>query len=198
MIIKFDMWLYRMQARQILYSQHYPKLSALPKPLVETSSDKNWAAYSECGMLLADGKISLQHHQKVFAQQIDERFNKIIQQLTAPTAKMFQQSCQLMQEEFHAYRYAATHMNACKEELAKALHIQFQLQATKQSLTLPFLPAQEVWGEILQSFPTEYQHSLDLYNNELKFNPQRFQAEAGKKYLLQRLKKAIAKSPHAS
>jgi len=176
---KYDFWAYRMRARQILYTGKFAPLTSLPKPLIETSEDKNWAAYSECGLLLAYGRGAVIYHQDKFMLDINERFKKIILQLNSPSATLFKQSCMLMHEEFHAYKYGYTHLDYCKEELNKALKIQYELQATHQSLTLPFVPAQEVYGEIMQSLASEHTQILKLYENELKFNRNRFQAIEG-------------------
>jgi|GEM_PF-3454228 len=189
----YDLWAYRMQARQILYTADFKPINSLPKPLLETSKDKNWAAYSECGMLLANGISAVKNKQFSFLTPIDQRFEFIISQLSSSSAESFKDSCILAQAEVRAYKHAYLEHNydSCSNELDKVRDIQNKLQSSHQSLTLPYIPAQEVFGELLMDQSQYWQQIKKLYEEELRYYPNRALAIQG----LKRVEKKLATSP---
>jgi hypothetical protein len=177
----YDFWAYRMLARQILYTKSYQPITALPQPLIETSKDKNWAAYSECGLLLADGVSAVKYKQLDYLTLIDARYKKIISQLTALSSEEYKDACALAQTEVSAYKHACIEndFNTCSNELDNVQKIQEKLQSSHESLTLPFLPAQEVYGDIMIQEPKYWPKILELYQDELKYTPNRTMAVQG-------------------
>lgn len=181
----YEAWSYRMQARQMLYTQNYKPLAALPKPLFETSKDTNWAAYSECGLLLADGIAAVKNKQEHFLTPIDERFKFIIARLSSPAVESFKDSCLLAQTEVKAYKHAYLEhdYDTCHNELDKIQKVQAKLQSSHETLTLPYVPAQEVFGELMLDQPQYWAKSQQLYQDELKYYPNRYLALKGLKKL---------------
>jgi tetratricopeptide (TPR) repeat protein len=177
----YDFWADRMLARQILYTQSYQPVTALPKPLIETSKDKNWAAYSECGLLLADGVSAVKYKQMDYLSLIHARYNKIISQLTLPASEEYKDACLLAQAEVSAYKHAYIENNfdSCSHDLDNIQKIQEKLQSSHESLTLPFVSAQEVYGEIMMQKPKYWAKIVDLYEDELKYTPNRTMAIQG-------------------
>lgn len=177
----YDFWAYRMLARQILYTKSYKPVSAMPKPLIEVSKDKNWAAYSECGLLLAQGVSAAHNKQLDYLSLIDKRFDNIQTQLTNPSSTGYKDACMLAKAEVLAYKHAFVDhdVNALSNELNNAQKIQEQLQSSHESLTLPYIPAQELYGELMMGDKKYWPQILVLYKNELKFNPNRALALEG-------------------
>lgn len=174
-------WLYRMRARQILSTKNFKPIKSLPKPLIETSSDKDWAAYSECGLLLANGIAAVKNRQIDFLPLIHQRFDKIISLLTSPSSEGFKNACALAQTEVSAYKHAELEQkyDTCSNELDKVESIQVKLQSSHESLTLPFLTAQEVFGELLMKQSQYKMRIQKLYENELRYFPNRLLAKKG-------------------
>lgn len=179
----FDFWLYRMQARQILYTQQYSPLINMAKPLIEFSADKAWASYSESGQLLADGMRAIRHRQKPFISLIESRFQKVIDQVSSPGNAMFKQASLLNKAEFDAVKTIEIDGNTAegKKIFDRALKIQFYLQSLSQSLTLPYIPVQELYGEYLLNNPNKnnVKKAIKLFQNELNYYPNRPQALSG-------------------
>ncbi len=180
---EYDFWQYRMQARQILYTNTLEPVTSLPKPLIEKSSDKNWAAYSECGMLLADGMRAIHNKQIDFLPKIEARYEKIISLLTTPSSAGFKQACRLNATELAAMKAVMLDKNQhkCTDMLDHSLAAQYKMQSSQESLTLPYVPEQEFYGEVLlqDPLPQNLQKAIKLYENELLYNPNRAQAILG-------------------
>ncbi|MHB1947480.1 MAG: tetratricopeptide repeat protein [Gammaproteobacteria bacterium] len=180
---KYDFWLYRMQARQLLYADETPPVKELPKPLIEKSSDKIWAAYSECGLLLADGLSAIRNEQTLLLSPIDSRFDNIISQLTMPSGAAFKQACIMNQALLRGVKSVAIgkDRSAALKYFDRAYKIQTQLQSSHQSITLPYVPAQEIYGNFLLQDPHRKNllKAVDLYENELTYNPNRSEAILG-------------------
>ena len=186
----YDFWAYRMLTRQILYTQTYKPVTGLPKPLIETSKDKNWAAYSECGLLLAEGVSAANNKQINYLTLINKRFKSIIAQLNAPSSEEYKDACLLAQTEVSAYKHAYidNDYDTCSNELDNVEKIQQKLQSSHESLTLPFVPAQEVYGDIMINKPKYWKKILDLYTAELKYFPNRTLALKGLARVKEKLK----------
>jgi hypothetical protein len=186
----YDFWSYRMLARQILYTQVYKPITQLPKPLIETSKDKNWAAYSECGLLLADGISAVKNKQIKEYVLINTRFKAIISQLVKASSEEYKDACLLAKTEVSAYKHAFidNDFDTCSNELDNVEIIQRKLQSSHESLTLPFLPAQEVYGEIMINKPIYWLKILALYKDELKYFPNRNLALKGLARIKEKLK----------
>lgn len=179
----YDFWLYRMQARQMLYTKQFEKISSLPLPLVEKSQDKNWAAYSECGLLLAEGISAAHYQQENVLDAIDARLQKIISLLISPPAASFKKACLMNQAELRAAKAIWMEKDNAKgrKMLDEALKIQYELQAKPQAFTLPYVPVQELYGEFLlvSKDRKDMQKAAELYQNELKYFPGRTPAVKG-------------------
>lgn len=180
---KYDFWLYRMQARQLLHADETPPVKELPKPLIEKAADKIWAAYSECGLLLADGFSAINHEQTPLLSEIDSRFDKIISQLTMPSGAAFKQVCSMNQALLRGVKSVAIDKDksAALKYFEQAYKIQTRLQSSHQSITLPYVPAQEIYGNYLLQDPQRKNllKAIDLYENELTYNPNRSEAMLG-------------------
>lgn len=180
---KYYFWFYRMKARQILYSQSYKPVKALPENMIEDADDKHWAGYSECGLLLADGLRAIHNNQTYFLDRINSRFEDIIYQLNAPSGIAFKKSCQLAQRELAAATAFLLDDEKSRglKSLNRALDIQYNLQSSEEPLTLPFIPAQEMYADFLLQDPLakNLAQAVQLYTNELKFNPNRTEAILG-------------------
>lgn len=191
----FAFWLYRMEARQILYSQYVTPLITMPQPLVEVSEDKAWASYSECGLLLADGLRAIQYKQTSFFSPIEARFQTVIDLMSAPTQSTFKKACQLNLDEFIAMKTLRIEKDSktASQWFEKGYVIQQDLQSISESFVLPFIPIQELYAEVLLQHPTKSNliKAIKLYQDELIFYPNRPQALDG----LQRVKHMLPFPP---
>jgi hypothetical protein len=181
----YTMWYYRMKARQMLYSNELPPMKAMPEPLMEHTTDKIWAAYSECGMLLADGFSAIKHQQVQFLPLIEARYTFIIQHLSSASASAMKQACILNQKEFQAVNALRINhdVTSATKLMDEALKIQDFLQSLTQTLTLPFIPAQELYVSLLlqNKDKASMNKAIELYHNELLYYQNRPQAVEGLK-----------------
>jgi hypothetical protein len=180
---QFYFWSYRMQARQQLETKTLAPVAALPKPLIEQSKDKNWAAFSECSLLLADGVSAVSHHQNTILSAIDARFKQIITQLSDSSSLSYKNACELAHNEVLALNQARLDKNAENQPLKKALALEKVLSSSQQALTLPMIPAQEIAAEIMQDQPKRFKQIKILYQEELKHYPHRRLAVQGLKHI---------------
>lgn len=179
----YDFWLYRTRARQILYTNDWQPLKTLSPAIISEEGDSLWAAYSESGILLAEGLQAIHNHQTIFLPEIEKRYQKIISILDKKNEGGFKNACLLAQLEFLAAKeyYINKNTQASTVLLEKALKVQEKLQESQEPLTLPFIPAQEFYAEILLQHPSKDYviQAIALYRNELKFNVNRSQAFMG-------------------
>lgn len=177
---EYNFWAERMNARQILYTQHFTPVTALPQPLIEISHDKNLAAYSECGMLLADGLRALHYQQMDLLPIIHARFEKIISLVPDDSYK---QACRLNEVEVLAMKSVMLDKNSHKstDMLDQSLALQSKLQSSIHTFSVPFVPAQELYGEVMlqDPLPKNLQKAKKSYEDELQVNPNRTQAILG-------------------
>jgi hypothetical protein len=179
----FAFWLYRMEARQILYTQQFTPLLSMPTPLIESADDKAWASYSECGLLLADGLRAIKNNQSSFFSPIESRFQTVISHISAPSYSRFKKACQLSSAEFHAMKAMQIDKNlkAATQWFETGYRIQQDVQSISESFVLPFVPIQELYAEVLLQHPTKRNliKAIKLYQDELFFYPNRPQALDG-------------------
>lgn len=151
----YKYWLYRTQARQIIYTKDWKPLADLPEPITTNNGDVYWAAYSEGGLLLADGLRAIHNQQLLLISLINNRFVEILKILEKRTEGGFKDACQLMYQEFLSANEMIIHNNKKKSlmYLNQALQIQKKIDSSQQSLTLPFISAQEFYATLNINHP---------------------------------------------
>lgn len=173
----YEYWLYRIKARQIIFTEDWQALESLPKPITKNDDDIYWAAYSESGLLLAEGLKAIHHQQIHFINLIDQRYQAILKILDQRSEGGFRDACRLMYHEFLAANEMIIQGNEKRSLhlMEKALAIQEKLDHSEQSLTLPFIPAQEFYATLLMQHPTaiNLQKTLSMLKKALIYNPNR-------------------------
>lgn len=143
----YEYWLYRIKARQIIFTQDWKSLDKLPAKITQDDDEVYWSAYSESGLLLADGLKAIYHRQIPLIQLINQRYQEILKILDKHPEGGFRDACQLMYHEFLAANELITYGNEQKSLnfLNQALRIQGKIDHSEQSLTLPFIPATQFY-----------------------------------------------------
>jgi hypothetical protein len=133
--------------------------------------------------LLADGLSAIHHRQSQFFPLILQRYQKVLSILDKRSEGGFKDACLISQAEFLAAQkyYIENNPKASFEILSNGLKIQNKIQMSHQSLTLPYIPLQEFYADLLlQTGSTPHlKKALDLFSNDLKYYPNRFQALKG-------------------
>lgn len=176
-------WLYRTEARQTLDTQNWKPVKSLPKEITKNNADAYWASYSESGRLLADGLSAIHNHQLKYLPLIKNRFETILDILAKNPEGVFRNACLVSLNELRAAEEAYVNHNTDKSiyYLEEALKIQNEIQATQQSFLLPYVPAEEVYAEILMENPTipNLHKAIALFKTELNYHSNRLQALLG-------------------
>lgn len=175
-------WLYRVMARQIIYSENWVPQATLPQPITLKNKDIYWAAYSESGLLLAQGLRAIHHRQVAMISQIEKRFDSILALMKDKEEGGFRNACALMRSEFLAAKlYYMNHkpnegLRLLEKELA-----QNPSHLSQFSFTLPFIPLQEFYASLLveKAGKKNLLKAVDLYNKELTYYPNRAQIFLG-------------------
>lgn len=147
---QFKIWVQRMKARQILYTNSLTQPAVLPEPLFEKNDNTKFeAGFAECDSLLANGVLAIHQNQNSLLNLINKRLQTIIDASSTDTfLKPVNEYCLLNKTKlsilkaFNIDHDTKTGLN----QLNYALQLQMRIQAYPENF--PYRPAQELFGDI--------------------------------------------------
>jgi hypothetical protein len=144
--LMYQQWHCRMWARQILLSQNWNMNAIKIAPIATPGESLYWAAYTECGALLADSFLAIHHQQPVDAQL--KRLDSIIELTGKLTDPYIKQTCEIVKLEIQT---EDARVKGLKDQadalLKKALSAQKEQISTELTPSLAFLPAEQYQKE---------------------------------------------------